>query len=168
MGWGRCGAGPQCSVTHAPAAARAAQNVLSQPCFPQTPSPLLRAPGAGCSCRTRTWGLQPLAGTTFPHSCSRRPGLYEEGCLLQANCGFSLSLPRGHNGVQSCISALHSNVSGPQWKGISPVPPSMHGLFPHSHFHDSPQTNLCSVPPFSPFFPEGSCLFGCHGGHGNN
>ncbi|XP_032933225.1 probable peptidyl-tRNA hydrolase isoform X1 [Catharus ustulatus] len=57
---------------------------------------------------------------------------------------------RGHNGVQSCISAMHSNVSGPQWKGISPVPPSMHGLFPHSRFHDSPQTNLCSVPPFSP------------------
>lgn len=52
------------------------------------------------------------------------------GCLLQTNRGFSLSLPRGHNGVQSCISALRSNVSGRHWKGINPVPPSMHGLSP--------------------------------------
>ncbi|KAM7033828.1 peptidyl-tRNA hydrolase isoform 1-T1 [Acridotheres tristis] len=57
---------------------------------------------------------------------------------------------RGHNGVQSCISALHSNVSGPQWKGINPVLPSMHGFFPQSHFSDAPQKSPCSLPPFSP------------------
>ncbi|NXF42485.1 PTH hydrolase, partial [Oceanites oceanicus] len=28
---------------------------------------------------------------------------------------------RGHNGVRSCISALHSNVSGPSRKGINPA-----------------------------------------------
>lgn len=115
------------------------------------PQPTAPSPRGWMFLQNQDMGTAALGWDHIPTFLQQeRPGLYEEGCLLQANCGFSLSLPRGHNGVQSCISALHSNVSGPQWKGISPVPPSMHGLFPHSHFHDSPQTNLCSVPPFSP------------------
>lgn len=78
------------------------------------------------------------------------PGLYE-GVSYRLNCGFSLSLSRGHNGVQSCISALHSSVSGSHRKGINTAPPSMHGLFPHSHFSDSSQTSPCSLSPLFSF-----------------
>lgn len=141
------------SAQSAPAAARVDMHRMCcpSPTSLKPPAHCSKPPGLDVPAEPGHEDCSPWLGPRSHIPAAGDPrAVWRGGCLLQANCGFSLSLPRGHNGVQSCISAMHSNVSGPQWKGISPVPPSMHGLFPHSHFHDSPQTNLCSLPPFSP------------------
>lgn len=87
--------------------------------------------------QSQDMGTAALGWDHIPSFLQQETQGYMRGCPLQTKCGFSLSLPRGHNGVQSCINALQSNVSGLQGKGINPVPPSMHGLFSYSHSSDS-------------------------------
>lgn len=110
----------------------------------------------------RAWGLQLWLGPCPQVPVARDPQPIRGGQhLLQTNGGFSPSLPRGHNGVRSCISALQSNVSGTRCKGSSPASTKVHGLSsPCSCPSESPQTSPCSLFSFPSLslFPRGLML----------